>query len=80
MKGVRITIALEDKVAAELRQVAGPRGVSAFVNEAVKRRLQAVRLQKMLDEMEEEFGPVPEQVQQEVDALMWPDSSSTAAR
>jgi hypothetical protein len=80
MKGIRITITLEDKVADELKRVAGPRGISAFVNDAVKRRLQAVRLQKMLDEMDEEFGPVPEQVQKEVDALMWPDASSTAAR
>ncbi len=80
MKGARITITLEDKVAAELRQVAGPRGISELVNDAVKRRLQAIRLQKMLDEMDDEFGPVPEQVQKEVDALMWPDSSSTAAR
>jgi hypothetical protein len=29
----------------------------------------------MLDEMDEEFGPIPEEVQREVDALMWPDSS-----
>lgn len=80
MKSERFTISLEGKVAEELRRVARSRGISAFVNDAVKRRLQAVRLQKMLDEMDEEFGPVPEQVQQEVDALMWPDSSSTAAR
>lgn len=80
MQSTKFTISLDKKVADELRRVAGPRGISEFVNDAVKRRLQAVRLQKMLDEMDEEFGPVPEQVQQEVDALMWPDSSSTAAR
>ena len=69
MEQVRITVTLDQQVAAELRRSAGSRGMSAFVNDAVLRRLQAVRIQKMLDEMDEEFGPVPLDVQQEVDAL-----------
>lgn len=80
MEQVRISVTLDADVADELRRVAGPRGLSAFVNDAIERRLQAVRLQAMLDEMDRESGPVPEHIQRGVDALMWPDSSSTAAR
>ena len=41
MQRVRITIRLEQKIADELRRVAGPRGISAFVNEALRQKLQA---------------------------------------
>ncbi len=72
MKYAKISVTLEPKVAAELRDVAGPQGVSAFVNEAVRRQLQAQRLQHMLDDMDDEFGPVSETVAREVDAIPWP--------
>jgi hypothetical protein len=60
------------KIAAELRAVAGPRDVSAFVNEAVRQQLQALRLQRLLDEMDEEFAPISEAVAREGDAVAWP--------
>lgn len=72
MKYAKISVTLEPKVAAELREVAGPQGVSALVNEAVRWHLQAQRLQRMLDDMDEEFGPVSEKVAREVDAIPWP--------
>lgn len=72
MSYARISITLDRKVADELRQTAGPRGVSAYVNEAVRQQLQAARLRKMLKEMEEEAGPIPPEVQAEVDKLEWP--------
>jgi hypothetical protein len=73
MKYTKISVTLESEVEAELRRVAGAGGVSAFVNEAVRQRLQATRLRGLLDEMEAESGPIPEDVQREVDALEWPD-------
>jgi metal-responsive CopG/Arc/MetJ family transcriptional regulator len=73
MSYARISITLDRKVADELRQTAGPRGVSAYVNEAIRQQLQAGRLRKMLKEMEEEAGPIPPEVQAEVDKLEWPD-------
>src|SRR5919199_2195472 len=72
VKYAKISVTLDPKVAAELRAVAGPRGVSAFVNEAVRQHLQAQRLQHLLAEMDEEFGPVSEAVAREVDAVAWP--------
>lgn len=73
MRSTRISVTLERKVADELRRVAGPCGVSAFVNEAVKQRLQAIRLRRLLDELEQEHGPIPAAVQAEVDKPAWPD-------
>jgi hypothetical protein len=61
-----------NKVAEELRRVAGPRGRSCFVNEAVRRQLQALRLGKLLDEMKDEADPILEGGQREVDSLDWP--------
>jgi hypothetical protein len=72
MSYTRISITLEQKIADELRQTAGPRGVSAFVSEAVQQRLQAARLRRMIAEMEEEVGPIPDDVQAEADRFEWP--------
>jgi Arc/MetJ family transcription regulator len=73
MKYTKVSVTLDANVAAELRQVAGPGGVSAFVNDAVRQKLQAARLRRMLDEMEAEAGPIPPEVREHVDALPWPD-------
>lgn len=73
MSYTKISITLDPKVAAELRQVAGQGGISAFVNDAVRQQLQAKRLRRLLDEMEQERGPIPPEVRAEVDALPWPD-------
>ena len=73
MKYSKLSVTLEPEVAEELRRVAGPRGLSAFVNAAVRQQLQAYRMKKMLDRMEEEAGPIPDDVQRRVDALDWPD-------
>jgi hypothetical protein len=39
--------------------VAGHRGLSALVNEALRIKLQHERLRAMLAEMDSEFGPIP---------------------
>ena len=72
MKYAKISVTLDPKVAAELRAVAGPRGVSAYVNEAVRQQLQAHRLQHLLDDLDAQFGPISEAVAREVDAIAWP--------
>ena len=78
MKYAKISVTLDPKVAAELRAVAGPQGISAFINEAVRQQLQAQRLQQMLDVMDEEFGPVSEAIAREVDAVAWPTVNGPA--
>ncbi len=73
MRAAKISVTLDPKVAAEAREVAGRGGLSAFVNEALRQQLQAVRLRRLLDEMEAEAGPIPEDVRREVDTLYCPD-------
>lgn len=72
MSYTKVSITLEPGVAEELRRVAGRRGLSAFVNESVRQQLQGVPLRRLLEEMEAESGPIPEEVRRRVDALDWP--------
>jgi hypothetical protein len=59
MPHVKVSVTLEPEVAEELRQVAGSRGLSSFVNSAVRQQLQAVRLRRLLDDMNAEACPLP---------------------
>jgi Arc/MetJ family transcription regulator len=72
------SVTLDAKVAAELRAIAGHRGVSAFVNEAVRRQLQARRVQRLLDEMTDEYGSADEDVVRDVEAIAWPGQARAA--
>jgi hypothetical protein len=72
MKHTKISVTLESDIETELRQVAGAGGISAFVNEAVRQQLQAARLRRLLDEMDAQFGPIPDEVRREIDAQEWP--------
>ena len=78
MAHAKVSVTLDSKVAAELRTVVGPRGVSAFVNEAVRRQLQARRVQRLLDEMADEYGPIDDEVVREVEAITRPGQGSAA--
>jgi hypothetical protein len=73
MEDVTITVTLNQKLMEELRCIAGPNGPSSFVSDLVRQHLQAIRLRKMLKEMEAEAGPISPEVQAEVDSLEWPD-------
>ena len=44
----------------------------------MRQQLQAQRLQHLLDEMDEEFGPVSEAIAREVDAVAWPTVNGAA--
>jgi len=73
MSHVKVSVTLEPEVAQELRQVAGSRGLSSFVNNAVRQQLQAVRLRRLLDDMAVEAGPIPPAVSRRVQTADWPD-------
>jgi hypothetical protein len=61
-----VTVTLEGEALELVKQIAGPRGVSAFVDDAVFRRLQQLSIRALLDEMDRECGPVPDEVMEEV--------------
>jgi hypothetical protein len=62
------SVAFDEKVGREALAVAGEGGFSAFVNEAVALRLQRMRIQALFNAWDAEFGPVPDEVQREVEA------------
>jgi len=45
---------------AQVRSIAGPRGLSAFVAVALQHELDRVRLRELLDELTEQLGPPDE--------------------
>ncbi|HEY8740319.1 MAG TPA: hypothetical protein VIN56_06980 [Candidatus Dormibacteraeota bacterium] len=57
---VKLSISLPAELAEELRKQAGPGRVSSFIEQAIARRLENMSLGQILDEMDQEFGPVPE--------------------
>jgi Arc/MetJ family transcription regulator len=81
MASEKVSITLDPAIAAEARRMAGDSGLSAFVNDVLRWHLQNLRLRKYLAELDEEFGPVPEELREEAkrewDAI---ESSWTAER
>jgi Arc/MetJ-type ribon-helix-helix transcriptional regulator len=68
----KVSITLEDEVEAGVRERVGEREFSPYVNAAVRRSLQADRLTELLRKLEVEHGPIPPDVQAEIDAEDWP--------
>jgi hypothetical protein len=57
---VKLSISLPAELAEELRKQAGAGQVSSFIEHAVARRLENINLRRILDEMDDEFGSVPD--------------------
>jgi len=55
----KVSLSLDADLVARARQVAGHRGLSALVNDALRIKFQHERLRALLAEMDTEFGPVP---------------------
>lgn len=67
----KVSLSLDPDLLGEARQVSGARGLSGFVNDALRVRLQHERVRRLLAEMDDEFGPVPDGVMEEV-RRSWP--------
>lgn len=65
MSTVKVSVTLDAGVVDEVKKLVGERGFSRFLNETLFVRLQHMRLEKMLDEMDAELGPVPDTVRDE---------------
>jgi hypothetical protein len=62
----RVTATLDSQTLAKIRRVAGPLGVSSFLNEAARERLARLNLRGSLDDLDVKHGPVPAEVRAEV--------------
>jgi len=68
----KVSLSLDAEILQRARRVAGRRGLSSLVNDALRIRLQHERLGRLLDEMDSEFGPVPSEMVEEA-RKAWPD-------
>ena len=75
----KVSISLDSDVLAQTRERVGGRGVSAYVNEAVRRQLRRDALQEVLAEMRETNGPVSNEAMEEVRRL-WPSPDDGVTR
>ncbi len=64
----RVTATLDRDTIAAIRRVAGPRGVSAFLQVAARERLARLRVLELLDELDEKHGAPSEAVRRAVHA------------
>lgn len=67
----KVSMSLDAEVLAQARERVGGRGVSAYVNAAVRRQLRRDALAEVLAEMREANGPVSDHTMEEVRRL-WP--------
>ncbi|HKG03754.1 MAG TPA: hypothetical protein VKB03_11260 [Conexibacter sp.] len=68
------SISFDESVLAEAERLSAERGgnLSAFVNAAVEHQMKVEGGRKLIAEDIEKYGPIPESVIAEIDAL-WPD-------
>jgi hypothetical protein len=79
MSTEKVSLTLDGELLAEARRAVGGRGLSGFVNEALRHQMQRERLARLLAELDEEQGPVEPRVVAEVVAE-WPAVEERAER
>lgn len=65
------SVSVEETLAARVERRVGDRGLSGFVARAVEHELERDLLEEYLDELDAQFGAVPEGLVESVDDL-WP--------
>jgi len=66
----RVTATIDEETLAAIRTVAGPRGVSKFLQAAARERLARLELLGLLDELDARYGRPTEALRCRVDADM----------
>jgi Arc/MetJ family transcription regulator len=56
----KISVTVEDELVEQVRERVGARGLSAFMNQAVRHELQLARVGELLNDLENELGPPDE--------------------
>ena len=74
----KVSVSLDTEVLAETRERLGGRGLSAYLNDALRRQLRRDALSDLLAEMRQANGPVPQGRMEEVRRL-WPVPGDEAA-
>jgi hypothetical protein len=67
----KVSVSMPEDLATAIRERIGPGGFSRYVTEAVERRFRHDRLGDLLDELDNEFGPVSPEILQWAER-QWP--------
>lgn len=78
MTVAKVSMSLDAEVLAQTRERVGGRGVSSYVNEAVRRQLRRDALSDLLAQMRAANGPVTDEEMEEVRRL-WPGTHDEVA-
>ncbi|HEY0512740.1 MAG TPA: hypothetical protein VGH73_12595 [Thermoanaerobaculia bacterium] len=71
MRTEKVSLTLEEELLAEAREVVGVRRLSSYINRALRNQLQHDRIAGLLEELEQEKGPIDPGVMEEV-RREWP--------
>jgi hypothetical protein len=58
----KVSVSMPEELTAAIRERTGPGGFSRFVSEAAEQRLRTESLGDLLTEMDEVYGPVPQEL------------------
>lgn len=65
MSTEKVSLTLEEELVSQARAAVGSRGLSRYVNRALRHQLQRDRLGELLDELERRHGPIdPEAIEE----------------
>lgn len=78
MSTEKVSLTLEENLVLEAREAVGVRGLSSYVNRALRHQLQHDRLAQFLREQAQERGPIEPQVLEEV-RRAWPAPAEKVA-
>jgi hypothetical protein len=79
MRTEKVSLILEEELLAEARELVGARGLSSYVNRALRHQLQHDRLVGLLTELEQEKGPIEPSVTEEA-RQVWPAFGEKVAK
>ena len=79
MRTEKVSLTLEAELLTEARAAVGARGLSSYINRALRQQLQHDRLAGLLGELEEEKGPIDPRVVEEV-RQAWPAPGEATQR
>lgn len=66
------SVALEEEVVQEALALAGKRGFSRFVNDALRLHIQQRRIEELEQELAEEHGPLTPETKARIETIEWP--------
>jgi hypothetical protein len=76
MATAKASLTLDTGLLAAARELVGRRGLSGYVNRALRHQLQRDRVLGLLDDLEKEAGPIDPKIMEEV-RRAWPDPATS---